>query len=194
MRLRAPLSESTVRSLRLGEEVYLSGQAFTGRDEAHQRALEYIERGMPLPFDLHDGVLYHCGPIMERQGEGWRVLAAGPTTSSRLDRLEPRFIAATGVRAIIGKGGMSAPTLEAMHEKGCVYLAFPGGAAVLAAQGISSVKGVQWSDLGMPEAVWELELQDFGPLIVAMDAHGNSIYDQVASVVTKNLEQIKKRL
>lgn len=193
-RLVSPLSEDTIRSLAVGEEVTLSGPMLTARDEAHIRALEMHERNEPLPFELQGMAVYHCGPIMVRDGEGWRLVAAGPTTSSRMNAIEPSFIEAFGVRAIIGKGGMSRPTVEAMKEHGCVYLAFTGGAAVIAAQGIVKVGSVDWLDLGMPEAVWHLEADGFGPLIVAIDSHGRSLYDDVDEKVRSNLERIRKDL
>lgn len=194
MDLRAPLDESTVRSLRLGEEVTVSGTVFIGRDEVHLRALEMHERGEALPADLRGGVLYHCGPIAQRTPDGWRIVAAGPTTSARMNSLEPRFIRDLGVRAIIGKGGMSRPTVEAMREHGCVYLAFPGGAAVLAARGIKRVRRVDWLDLGMPEALWTVEAERFGPLTVAIDAYGNSLYEEVERTVGANMEEARRSL
>ncbi len=190
--LSTPLSEEEVRSLNAGDEVLLSGPVFTARDEAHLKALEMHERGEPLPFDLRGMAVYHCGPIMVRDGEGWKLVAAGPTTSSRMNMIEPEFIRAFGIRAIIGKGGMSKPTVEAMKEHGCVYLAFTGGAAVIASEGIARVESVHWLDLGMPEAVWHLEARGFGPLIVAIDAQGRSLYEKVDEKVRANLEQIRK--
>jgi fumarate hydratase subunit beta len=189
-KLRAPLSEEAVRDLKLGEEVKLSGPALTARDEAHLRALERAHEGK-APFDLRRGVLYHCGPVMRQDGDGWVAVAAGPTTSARMNSLEPDFIREFRPAAIIGKGGMSRPTVEAMRECACVYLAFTGGAAAIGAEAVVEVKGVQWLDLGMAEAVWSLELFELGPLIVAIDAHGNSIYERVAKETEKNLAEIK---
>ncbi|MFA5312846.1 MAG: FumA C-terminus/TtdB family hydratase beta subunit [Methanomassiliicoccales archaeon] len=194
MRLSTPLKEKDVRSLRAGDSVSLSGRTFTARDEAHLKALEMSRRGEPLPFELRGMAVYHCGPIVEKEGEGWKVVAAGPTTSSRMNDIEPEFIERFMPRAIIGKGGMSAETTEACKRFGCVYLAFTGGAAVVAAKGIKKVAGVHWLDLGMPEAVWELELEDFGPLIVAIDAHGRSMYDDVGRNVEANVKKLKKDL
>ena len=191
MILRAPLDEATVRGLRLGQEVRVSGTVHIGRDEVHIRALEMHRRGEKVPFDLRDGVLFHCGPIAQKDG-GWRIIAAGPTTSARMNSLEPDFIRAFGVRAIIGKGGMSQPTLEAMRERGCAYLAMTGGAAVLAAQGIRRVERVEWLDLGMPEALWVVEAEELGPMIVAMDAHGNSLYDTVDRRAEAALASLKQ--
>jgi fumarate hydratase subunit beta len=192
--LATPLEEETVRMLKAGDIVYLSGEFYTGRDEVHIRALEFLEEGKEIPVDFKNAALFHCGPIMQKEGEKWRLLAAGPTTSARMNSLEPEFIEKLGVRAVIGKGGMSKPTLDAMEKFGCVYLAWTGGAAVLAAKGVAQVKGVHWSDLGMPESVWVLEADNFGPLVVGMDAHGNSLYDDVDETVKGNLDGIRKRL
>jgi fumarate hydratase subunit beta len=194
VKLKTPLTEECVRSLKVGDKVTLDGVLYTGRDEVHVRALEYAKEGRKLPFDLRGGALYHCGPIVKKDGGKWRVVAAGPTTSSRMDSMEPEFIRHFGVRAIVGKGGMSQATVEAMREHGCVYLAFTGGAAVLAAERITDVKGVEWLDLGMAEAMWALEVKEFGPLIVAIDAHGDSLYKRVDEEVAANLPNVRKMI
>ena len=129
--LQTPLSEEDVRSLKLGETVYLSGPIVTGRDEMHIRALEYSEEGRDVPECLQGSVIFHCGPIMRQRDDGsWTVVAAGPTTSARMNKLEPEMIPTFNIRAIVGKGGMSRETAEAMRDYGCVYLAATGGAAV----------------------------------------------------------------
>jgi fumarate hydratase subunit beta len=192
--LSLPASESDVRGLRAGDIVYLTGTLYTARDEAHMRALEWIKEGKSLPVDFGRGALYHCGPIMKKEGEGWKIVAAGPTTSSRMNGLEVEFIERTGARLIIGKGGMNKAVGEAMRKFGAAYLAFTGGAAVLAAQRVRNVGGVHWLDLGMPEAVWVLEAEDFGPLTVGMDAGGQSLFEDVARSIEKNAAEAKKRL
>ncbi|MGD0056567.1 MAG: FumA C-terminus/TtdB family hydratase beta subunit [Methanomassiliicoccales archaeon] len=194
MRLKTPLSEDVVRSLKAGEVVHMDGLVYTGRDEMHLRALEMHERGEKMPFDLKGAALYHCGPIMKKIDDHWNLLAAGPTTSARMNSLEPRFIETFGIRAIIGKGGMSQPTVDAMKMYGCVYLAITGGAAVLAARGVKQVVGVEWLDFGMPEALWVLEANSLGPLIVGIDAHGNSLFKKVDEEVKRNLPLIRRRL
>lgn len=178
--LDAPLKEEDVRSLKLGEVVYINGPVITGRDELHIRALEYSKDGKDIPEELKGAVLYHCGPIMMKDDDGkWHVVAAGPTTSARMNSLEAEAIRTFGFRAIIGKGGMSDDVAKALKDNGCVYLAATGGAAVTLAEGLCMVKGVEWLDLGMAEAMWKFNANKFGPLVVAMDAEGNSLYKKV---------------
>lgn len=192
--LKLPASEEDVRQLRAGDIVYLSGLLFTARDEAHLRALEWNHEGKELPVKFSDGALYHCGPIMKKEGEGWKIVAAGPTTSSRMNSLEPRFLEKIGARLIIGKGGMNKGVGDAMKKYGAAYLAFTGGAAVLAARRVRKVLGVHWLDLGMPEAVWVLDAEEFGPLTVGMDAAGGSLFEEVAKQIEKNAVEARKRL
>ena len=177
--LESPLSEETVRSLQLGEIVYINGPVITGRDEMHIRAIEMAEAGEKVPEEIIGSVLYHCGPIMTEIDGKKTVVAAGPTTSARMNSLESEMISRFHIRAIVGKGGMSKDVAETMAEKGCVYLAATGGAAVTLAEGLYAVDGVEWEDLGMAEAMWKFRANKLGPLIVAMDAKGNSLYDKV---------------
>ena len=130
-----------------------------------------------LKEKLENGVIYHCGPIVKKR-LSYKIIAAGPTTSGRLSLYTPEVIKKYKIRAIIGKGGMDKGTLEAMKKHGCVYLAAVGGAGALIASKIKKVKAVYKEEFGMPEAIWELEVESM-PLIVAMDAHGKSIYDDV---------------
>lgn len=190
--LYTPLDEKTVRSLKLGEIVNLTGPVVTGRDEVHIRALEYLDEGKEVPVCLNEAALYHCGPIMKQNQDGtWSVVAAGPTTSARMNALEPRFIREFKIRAIIGKGGMSKEVAEAMKEVGCVYLAATGGVAVTYAEGLARVTGHDWADLGMPEALWQFQTKSLGPLIVAIDANGNSLYEAVKEKVAENLSKMQ---
>jgi fumarate hydratase subunit beta len=194
VRLTTPIDKASVRDLKAGDVVYLSGEIFTARDEAHLRAMEYQKEKKEMPVNFKEAAVFHCGPIMQKENDTWHLVAAGPTTSSRMNFLEPDFIRTLEVRAIIGKGGMSRPTLDAMKEKGCVYLAITGGAALLAAKGIEKVNGVHWLDMGMPEALWILKARDFGPLIVAMDSHGNSLYENVKSQTESRIPDIRRKL
>lgn len=193
--LTLPLTEEAVRKLKLGDVVRLTGTMYTARDEAHIHTLEALKSGKDLPVNFDGAAVYHCGPIMKKvNAETWEMVAAGPTTSSRMNTLEPEFIEKLHVRAIIGKGGMSKPTVDAMQKFGCVYLAITGGAAILASRGVTKVSGVHWYELGMPEALWILEANQFGPLIVAIDTHGNSLYETVDEIVKNNVPKIKEKL
>lgn len=185
--IRIPSGLASVGSLELGEVVYVSGPIITGRDEMHMRALEYAREGRPVPAGLRDSVLYHCGPIVSGKEGAWTVLSAGPTTSARMNRLEPEMIRRFGIKIIIGKGGMSSEVAQAMKENGCVYLAATGGTAVSLAECLGKVTGVEWEDLGMAEAMWSLNADSLGPLVVAMDAKGNSLYENVRSSLVRDI-------
>ncbi|HAF69815.1 MAG: Hydro-lyase family enzyme, Fe-S type, tartrate/fumarate subfamily [Acetothermia bacterium 64_32] len=188
--LKTPIAEEEVRALKAGDVVYVSGTLFTARDEAHRVLLE---RGAPFP--LEGLALFHCGPVVKKAGETWRVVAAGPTTSARMELFEAEFLEKFKPRVIIGKGGMGERTLNALSEVGAVYTHFTGGAGALAAQAIRGVKEVHFlEELGIPEAVWVFEVERFGPLVVAMDASGRSLYADLEKTVEKNMDQIRARI
>lgn len=193
-KFKTPISEEDVRKLRVGDIIYVSGIMVTARDEAHKRALEYYEKGEKPPVDFEGIALYHCGPIVKKVNDEWVAVAAGPTTSTRMDLFEAEFIEKFNVRIIIGKGGMGEKTTKACEKYGAVYCAFVGGAAVLAANAIKRIKGVEWLDLGMPEALWILEVENFGPLIVTIDSHGNNLHQEIMSRVEANKDTIYKKL
>jgi fumarate hydratase class I len=182
--LRAPLTEDAVRALKVGDVVLMSGAMFTGRDAVHS----YLMKHEP-PVNLHGSVLYHCGPVVVKEGDAWRVTAAGPTTSIREEPYQGEIIKRYGVRAVIGKGGMGAKTLAALKEHGAVYLNAIGGAAQFYARAITGVSGVSLIEFGTPEAMWHLTVQDF-PAIVTMDAHGNSLHRDVEQSSGEHLEAI----
>jgi fumarate hydratase, class I len=183
--LRAPIDEATIRSLHVGDLVLVSGRAYTGRDAVHHHLMSHAP-----PVDLRGGVLYHCGPVVSKKGETWTVTAAGPTTSIREEPYQGDILRKYGVRAVIGKGGMGAKTLDALKETGAVYLNAIGGAAQFYARRITRVDGVSLMEFGTPEAMWHLELEDF-PAIVTMDAHGNSLHKDVETDSGKKLELLK---
>ena len=177
-RLNLPVGEEEIRKIRAGDIIYINGTVITARDEAHERALEYLKEGKQLPVDFSKVAVYHCGPVMKKNEE-WHVIAAGPTTSRRMEIFEYEFIKNFRTRIIIGKGGMGERTAKACQEYGAIYAAFTGGAAVLAAGAIKKVKGVEWLDLGMPEALWIFEVENFGPLVVTIDPHGNNLTEEI---------------
>jgi fumarate hydratase class I len=171
--LTPPLTEADVRALKVGDVVLINGEMFTGRDNVHHHLMTHEP-----PVDMHGAVLYHCGPVMLKQGDGWVTKAAGPTTSIREEPYQADVIKRYGVRAVIGKGGMGGKTLAAMKEAGAVYLNGIGGAAQYYARSVEKVLGVHLMEFGIPEAMWHLHVNNFAA-IVTMDAHGNSLHAEV---------------
>jgi fumarate hydratase class I len=173
--LKTPLDEQTVRKLKAGDVVLLSGTVFTGRDEVHK----YLFKGGDLDT-IRGGIIYHCGPVVLEEAGKYRVVAAGPTTSIREEPYQAEVIARFGIKAVIGKGGMGAKTLAACQEHGCVYLHAIGGAAQIYARCVEDTPRVFLKEkFGSPEAVWEMRVKDF-PAVVTMDSHGNSLHAEVA--------------
>jgi len=183
-----PIGEEA-RKLRIGDVLFLTGTVVTARDAGHRRALELLNKGEKLPIDLRGLAVYHMGPIVRKIGDGWKVYSAGPTTSTRLETYEAEFLEKTGVKVIIGKGGMGAKTAEACKKLGTAYAIYTGGAGALAAKSIKKVKGVEWLDLGTPEAMWILEVEDFGPLTVIIDPEGRNHYDETRIRIRPNLTE-----
>ena len=184
--LTPPLTEAQVRSLRVGDVVMINGEMFTGRDNVHAHLMKN-----PPPVDISGTVLYHCGPVMLKEGERWIVKAAGPTTSSREEPYQAEVIRRYGVRAVIGKGGMGVKTLAALKECGAVYLNAIGGAAQYYARTVEQVLGVHWTEFGIPEAMWHIRVKGFAA-IVTMDAHGNSLHADVEQTTGEALERLQK--
>ncbi|UUX91777.1 FumA C-terminus/TtdB family hydratase beta subunit [Methanoplanus endosymbiosus] len=176
VRLKAPLGEEVLK-LKAGDHVLLSGTIYTARDEAH---LEMMKDG--IPFDPKGAVIYHCGPVIQDN----KIIAAGPTTSARMNNI-CSFLPEEGVKAFIGKGGMSDEVSEALRDKG-VYLAFTGGCAALAASRME-LKGVYFEELGMAEAIWIIDVKDL-PLTVAMDAHRGNLYSDVRGLAEEKFREI----
>ena len=184
--LRYPFDEASVRALRAGEVVQVFGRVFTGRDRLHK----HLAEGGACPVSLQDGALFHCGPVVVPQDGGWRVVAAGPTTSVREEPYMASVIARHGVRVIIGKGGMGAATQAACVQRGCVYLQAVGGAAALLAQRIRRVDGVHFLDeFGATEALWLLEVEAF-EAVVGMDTHGRNLFDEVRQASLLELQRL----
>jgi fumarate hydratase class I len=182
--LTSPISEEQIRSLKVGDVVLLNGMMYTGRDSVHS----YLMKHDP-PVDLQGGILYHCGPVVLKDGEGWKMMAAGPTTSIREEPYQGEVIRKFGIRAVIGKGGMGAKTLAALKDAGAVYVSAIGGAAQFYARCVQQVTGVSLLEFGVPEAMWHLEVRDF-PCIVTMDSHGNSLHKDVESESAKQLSTL----
>jgi fumarate hydratase class I len=189
--IELPMSESVVRSLKVGDPVALNGVMVTGRDTVHKWLVDtFIKKTRPAEEDdfevyeaikplLKDSAIYHCGPVVAGlDTKDYRFVAAGPTTSIREEPYQGEIIRRYGVRAVIGKGGMGAKTLAALKESGAVYLSAIGGAAQFYARCVENVDGVSLMEFGVPEAMWHLRVRDF-PCIVTMDSHGNSLHKEV---------------
>jgi fumarate hydratase subunit beta len=193
-KLTTPIKEEDIRKLNIGDIVHVTGTIYAARDEAHQRLMEYAERGEKPPVNLDGAAIYHVGPVVRKKNGAWEVVAAGPTTSTRMNKITPQVLEKYPIRMIIGKGGMSREVSEAMKKHGVVYCHYTGGAAVLAAKNIRRVLGVEWLDLGIPEALWIFEAENFGPLVITIDAKGNSMYEKLSQEQKKNLENLISQL
>ncbi|MHA1238505.1 MAG: FumA C-terminus/TtdB family hydratase beta subunit [Candidatus Odinarchaeia archaeon] len=185
LEIKTPIPMELTKQLHVGDIIYLTGTVITARDAAHKRILRWIEENKNLPYEFGGVPLFHCGPIVKKINEKWQVIAAGPTTSMRMEELEYDVIEKLGVNFIIGKGGMGAKTQKALMKFGAVYGAFPGGAAALAASKIKRVISVEWLDLGTPEALWKFEVEKFGPLVITIDSHGDNLYKNVIKKAEK---------
>jgi fumarate hydratase class I len=172
--------------LKVGDIVIINGEIHTGRDALHHHLMEH-----DAPVDLNGAVIYHCGPVMLKDEAGWKVKAAGPTTSIREEPYQGDIIKKFGIRAVIGKGGMGPKTLAALQEHGGVYLNAIGGAAQYYAECFKNVNGVDFMEFGIPEAMWHLQTEGFAA-IVTMDSHGNSLHAEVEKDSFAKLTQFKE--
>jgi L(+)-tartrate dehydratase beta subunit len=194
--LKTPIRNEDVEQLQIGDIVFLDGYLVTCRDMAHRRL---IDMGMQLPVELDGLAILHAGPIVAKDGEGWKIVSIGPTTSMRMEVHEKEFIRQTGVKLVVGKGGMGPETVAGCTAHKAVHAVFPGGCAVLAASRVERIERVEWLDLGMPEAMWVTRVKNFGPLIISIDTHGNNLFDKNRAVynerkgpiVEKICEQVK---
>lgn len=174
--LTTPIKDEDLLDLKIGDVVYLTGRLVTCRDVAHRRL---IEQGRELPVNLEGGAIFHAGPIVRKKGENdFEMVSIGPTTSMRMEKFEREFIKQTGVKLIVGKGGMGPETAAGCQENIAVHAIFPGGCAVLAATLVEEIEGAEWQDLGMPETLWINRVREFGPLIISIDTKGNNLIQQ----------------
>jgi fumarate hydratase subunit beta len=172
-KLKTPLKREVTEKLRVRDKVSISGTIYTARDSAHKRILE---EGSPV--DLEGAVIFHAGPIIQEQEGEYQMVAVGPTTSTRMNPYQAEILD-QGVLVVIGKGGMDKRTADALKRNSAVFLSAVGGCAALYVSSVVKIIDVHWLDLGVPEAIWELEVQDFGPLIVTMDSAGGNLYEEV---------------
>lgn len=178
--LTTPIKAEDLADIKIGDIIYLTGNIVTCRDVAHRRV---VEEGRELPLDISGGAILHAGPIIRKFNEGtenesYEIVSVGPTTSMRMEKFEKEFIKKTGVRLIVGKGGMGDGTMEGCKEFGALHCVFPAGCAVIAATQVEAIESANWKDLGMPETLWNCRVKEFGPLIVSIDAHGNNLFEQ----------------
>lgn len=174
-RISYPFKKEDIKDLKVGDMVLITGKLFTGRDAVHHR----IHNGTKPPVDLENQIIYHCGPVVIENKDGsYEVKAAGPTTSIREEPYQWEVMRDYGILGVIGKGGMGPKTLKGCQDYGCIYFHAIGGAAQVLAEKIKSVDNVYWRDLGSPEAIWELTVEEF-PVVVTMDSHGNSLHSEV---------------
>jgi len=199
-KLNIPISEDQIRSLKVGDSVLLNGVVFTARDTAHKYMMDNFISG-PCPNSekemyeilkkgLAGGAIYHCGPVVRKREDGkYEFVAAGPTTSIREEPYQADVIGHFGVRAVIGKGGMRDKTLAGCKQHGAVYLHAIGGAATLIAKTCKEVVNVHKLDFGVPEAFWEVRVEDL-PAVVTMDAHGDSLHKKIQADSEQKLQEL----
>lgn len=173
--INTPIDIKDIERLKIGDIFYLSGHLVLARDAVHIRL---IEENQKPSFDLKDMAIMHAGPIVKETNGKYEMVSVGPTTSMRMEALEKEFIEKTKIRLVIGKGGMGKKTQEACKDYKAIHALFPGGCAVVAAVQVKEVEGVEWLDLGMPEAFWILKVEEFGPLIVTIDTKGNNLFER----------------
>ena len=172
--LTTPISDEAIKSLKIGDIVYLNGTLVTCRDEGHRRV---VAEGIMPKLPMEGIAIFHAGPIVRDVEGGWEMVSIGPTTSMRMERYEKEFLAKTGVKLVIGKGGMGAKTAEGCKESTAVHAVFPGGCAVIAAEQVEKIEDKEWPEFGMPEAFWVMKVKEFGPLIISIDSEGNNLFE-----------------
>ncbi len=176
--LTTPIKAEDLEDIKIGDIIYLNGHITTCRDVAHRRL---IEAGRELPVNLDGGAIFHAGPIVrpiEGEEGKYEMVSVGPTTSMRMEKFEKEFIKETGVKLIVGKGGMAEGTMEGCKEYKAIHCVFPAGCAVVAATRVEEIEDANWKDLGMPETLWTCRVNEFGPLIVSIDTHGGNLFEQ----------------
>lgn len=190
--LTTPIKAEDLEGIKAGDIIYLSGHFVTCRDVAHRRL---IEQGRPLPVDLNGMAIFHAGPIVRKLEEDkFEMISIGPTTSMRMEKFEKEFIGQTGVKLIIGKGGMGPNTEAGCKEHKALHVVFPAGCAVLAATQVEEIERAEWQDLGMPETLWVCRVNEFGPLIVSIDAQGRNMFEENKVVFNQKKDEAIKEI
>ena len=190
--LVTPISREDLKDIHIGDIVYLSGDLTTCRDVAHRRV---VEEGREIPVDVRDEAILHAGPIIRPHDDGtYEMVSVGPTTSMRMEKFEYEFIKTTGVRVIVGKGGMRENTERGCKEFGAIHCVFPAGCAVVAATEVEKIVEHHWDELGMPETLWCNKVKEFGPLIVSIDAQGRNLFEENKVIFNERKEAAKQAI
>jgi L(+)-tartrate dehydratase beta subunit len=185
-----PISEEQARALRVNDTVTLNGALFGIRDATQ---IHMFDRGRKTRFDLRGHAVIHTAPNVRKTAAGYEAVCVGTTTSDRMERFTRPLMEREGVRLIVGKGGMRDDSLDAFRDLGGAYLAIIGGTAALETTWIERIEDVDMDDLN-PESLWRFGIRDFGPLLVAMDSHGGSLYDAVRKEADEKREQVLRSL
>lgn len=185
--LTTPITEQDLEGLHIGDIIYLNGDMTTCRDVAHRRL---VEGGRELPVDVRNAAIFHAGPIVRPlEDDRFEMVSIGPTTSMRMEKFEKEFVEKTGVRVIIGKGGMGPGTEYACKHHKAIHCVFPAGNAVVAATEVEEILEAQWRDLGMPETLWHCRVKEFGPLIVSIDTEGRNLFEENKVIFNERKEK-----
>ena len=185
--LITPVSTEDLKDIKVGDIVYLDGSMTTCRDVAHRRL---VEEGRELPVDVRNNAIFHAGPIIRPlENDKFEMVSVGPTTSMRMEKFEYEFVKQTGVKVIIGKGGMKENTERACKEFSAIHCVFPAGNAVVAATEVEEIVRAEWRDLGMPETLWNCRVKEFGPLIVSIDANGDNLFEERKVIYNKRKDE-----
>lgn len=189
--LVTPISAEDLKDIHIGDIIYLDGSLTTCRDVAHRRV---VEEGREIPVDVRNNAILHAGPIIRPlANDQFEMVSVGPTTSMRMEKFEYEFVKETGVRVIVGKGGMKENTANACRDFGCIHCVIPAGNAVVAAVCVEEIVRAEWRDLGMPETLWNCRVKEFGPLIVSIDSYGKNYFEEKKVEYNKRKdEQIEK--
>ena len=190
--LTTPVSAEDLEGIKIGDIIYLNGSMTTCRDVAHRRV---VEEGREIPVDVRNNAIFHAGPIIRPlENDKFEMVSVGPTTSMRMEKFEYEFTKLTGVRVIVGKGGMGPNTERACKEFGAIHCVFPAGCAVVAATEVEKIVEHHWDELGMPETLWCNKVKEYGPLIVSIDAQGRNLFEENKVVFNERKEAAKQAI
>lgn len=190
--LTTPVSAEDLEGIKIGDIIYLNGSMTTCRDVAHRRV---VEEGREIPVDVRNNAIFHAGPIIRPlENDKFEMVSVGPTTSMRMEKFEYEFTEQTGVRVIVGKGGMGPNTERACKDFGAIHCVFPAGCAVVAATEVQYIAEHHWDELGMPEILWCCKVKEFGPLIVSIDANGRNLFEEQKVIYNERKEAAKQKI